>query len=208
MRKCTYDPRGAARVLFTALIAMVCLASCSSTKHSANITSASRINPISQEASHPVIGAAAQSQSTSAAQASQSDGEDELLASTSIPAAAAVNSHTRLKEKLGQLNSQLTEAKSTQAVKGEVKSNKLSFPVKLLVNKLVKKTSRLSQKSTTRVGAQEATQASNSSLLIVGLLITIAGLLLTLLTVGTSQTIGVIALIVGIVISIIALVNG
>jgi len=202
MRKSIYDLPGTIRVLFAALITITWLASCSSTKHSANIVSASQINPIPQEASPPVVGAAAQSQSTSSAQASQSDVEDEILASTSVTTPATVSSHTSLKEKLGQLNNRLTEVKSSQAVKGEVKSRKLSFPAKLLVKKLMNKASHLSQKNTAQIGAQEATQDSNSTLLIVGLLIVIIGLLLTLLSTGTPQTIGVISLIVGVVLSI------
>src|SRR5690349_7277846 len=111
-----YNPINSARLWLIALVAVVGMASCSSTKHS---YSTSTVPSVSQQRlalpndSQGLTGAAAQATSSTTAPV-QSDSEDELLASNA-PISATAGSQNKLKEKLLQLNGKLAEAKYNQA---------------------------------------------------------------------------------------------
>ena len=133
--------------------------------------------------------------------------EADLLAAN-VPVVASDGNQAKLKQKLSGLRAQLetwTEPAKVASVKG---ARKLSLPAKLLINKVLKKSNRLSEQRTSQINDVKATQASGNNLVLVGLLLVIIGLLLALLAEAGSAlaTVGLVALVAGLVLAVIGLI--
>lgn len=206
MKKTNYSPLLRTKLPLGLLVLIALATSCVSNRSVTDAASLPSEARFSTATFTQPSGAAAQSSANlrDLLQGEASD-EAELLAANA--AVAASGKQAKLKQKLVELRAQLetrTEPSTLAPAKG---ARKIFLPTKLLVNKLLKKSNRLSEQRVRQINDVEKTQASGNNLVLVGLLLAIIGLLLALLTTETLATIGLVTLVAGLVLAVVGLVG-
>ncbi|MBC7922058.1 MAG: hypothetical protein H7Z75_13330 [Ferruginibacter sp.] len=209
MKKTNYSPLLRTKSLPGLLTLIFLAASCVPNRSLTDSSSIPSVARASKTGLTEFTGAAAQS-GASVRDASQREAPDEAdLLAANVPAKAANSKQVNLKQKLVGLRAQLEKTRAAPAPPASAKGTpKIFLPTKLLINKLLKKSNRRSERPTSQINDVKATQASGNNLVLVGLLLVIIGLLLALLaTEGSSlATVGLIALVAGLVLAVIGLV--